>query len=138
MKKQLFLSLVLCLPLISFAETEVVKQLQKKCANEQSSTFKDTRGTPSCDQLDRIHYGKRTPNHSTVELQRKCENEQSSTFKDTRGTPSCDQLDRLYQYQRPQPTTTTIIAPQTDTLEYWYEGDKYCGHTSNGETIHCY
>ena len=97
MKKQLFLSLVLCLPLISFAETEVVKQLQKKCANEQSSTFKDTRGTPSCDQLD-----------------------------------------RLYQYQRPQPTTTTIIAPQTDTLEYWYEGDKYCGHTSNGETIHCY
>ena len=138
MKKQLILSLVILLSGVSFAETETVKQLQKKCENEQSSIFRNTLGTPSCDQLDRMHYGKQTPNHSTDELQRKCANEQSSSFKNTRGTPSCDHLDRLYQYQRPEPAPTTVIAPQDSTLEYWYEGNKYCGHTPNGETVHCY
>lgn len=136
MKKQVFLLLTVLLPCISSAQTEEIKQLQQKCSNEQSSLFKNTNGTPSCDQLDRIYYGKQTPQHSTTDLQRKCSNEQSSTFKNTRGTPSCDQLDRLHDYQRPEKAKPQPIV--VEKLEYWYEGNQYCGHNAKGETVHCY
>ncbi|MBQ9182756.1 MAG: hypothetical protein IJ187_02325 [Neisseriaceae bacterium] len=134
--KKITLLFVCLLPCISLAQTEEIKQLQKKCANEQSSAFKKTNGTPSCDQLDRIYYGKQTPQHSTLDLQRKCANEQSSAFKNTRGTPSCDHLDRLHEYQRPEKAKPQPIV--VEQLEYWYEGNQYCGHNAKGETVHCY
>ena len=93
--KKITLLFVCLLPCISLAQTEEIKQLQKKCANEQSSAFKNTRGTPSCDHLDRLH-----------------------------------------EYQRPEKAKPQPIV--VEQLEYWYEGNQYCGHNAKGETVHCY
>ena len=136
MKKQAFLLLTLLLSSVSLTQAENINELQRKCANEQSSLFKNNNGTPSCVQLDRIYRGNQTPRHSTTELQRKCANEQSSLFKNNNGTPSCDQLDRLHDYKRPETAKPQPIV--VEKLEYWYEGNQYCGHNAKGETVHCY